>query len=342
MATEKITAWTTLLSRVIWFVVVLMVAVAVGKWLVTSQPATLPPAQTAKALPHPAINWAQVDADIVSLLKEAAAVAEAAATHRLAAWADVLMQRVDADFLEWYFGYWQQQTLGLKTIWYWSVSQVLSNAPEAAERMTEDIQEQFATRVLRPEIAQLELERLTNEVLKVYVTMVGEHLPSIPEKYQMPPPDWQRYLTNIAVITSRTEGNREIPLALKAFIGTTGASAVALGHALSPAIKQIGSKVSGTLAGKAAGSMAARTGAKVGAKAGGKFLGPLIGIGIIIWDVWDHYQTKKVERPILRQAIADYFTEVQQNLLHEPEAGVMSVIHTVEGNIISSLRKRPS
>ena len=31
MTTEKITAWTRLLSRVIWFVVVLIVAAAVGQ-----------------------------------------------------------------------------------------------------------------------------------------------------------------------------------------------------------------------------------------------------------------------------------------------------------------------
>ena len=252
------------------------------------------------------------------------------------------MTRVDADFLDWYFGYWHQQILGLKAIWYWSVTQVLSDAPAAAARITEDIQEQFATRVLRPEIAQLELERLTNEVLKIYVTKVSESLAPIPEKYQITPPDWERYLDDIAVVISRTEGNRDIPLTLKALTVTTGASTVALGYALHPAIKQIGSKVSGTLAGKAASNLAATTGAKVGAKAGGKFLGPIIGLGIIIWDVWDHQQTKKVERPVLRQAIADYFTEVQQNLLHAPESGVMSVLQTIEGNIISSLRKRSS
>jgi hypothetical protein len=342
MATEKIAAWTRLLSRVIWFVIVLIGAATVGQWLVTDQSATAPPAQTAKSLPKPAINWAQVDADIVHVLKDAASAAEEAATHKLEVWTNALMQRVDDDFLDWYFGYWNQQSLGLKALWYWSVSKVLSDAPDAAERLTAEIQAQFAARVLRPEIAQLELERLTNEVLKIYVTKVREYLAPIPEKYQITPPDWERYLDNIAVIIARTEGNRETPLTLKAFTVTTGASAVVLGPALVPAIKQIGGKVSGKLAGKAAGSMAAKTGAKVGVKAGSKLLGPMIGMGIILWDVWDHHQTQKDGRPILRQAIADYFTAVQQKLLHEPESGVMSVLHTIEGNIISSLRKRPA
>jgi hypothetical protein len=209
-------------------------------------------------------------------------------------------------------------------------------------RLTADIQAQFAMRVLRPEIAQLELERLTNEILTIYVTKVREYLAPMPEKYQLPLPEWERYLDDIAVIISRTEGNRATPLTLKALTVTIGASTVALGHALHPAIKQIGSHVSGTFAGKAAGNIAAKTGAKVGAKAGGKLLGPIIGIGIMTWEVWDHQQTKKVGRPILRQAIADYFTEVKQHLLHEPASGVMAMLHTIEGNIIASLRKRPA
>jgi hypothetical protein len=342
MATEKIAAWTRLLSRALWFVVVLIVAATVGKWLVMDRSPPAPPSHTSKSLPKPAINWAQIDADIVHTLKDAASAAEEAATYTLEAWTDALMQRVDEDFLDWYFGYWNQQILGLKAIWYWSVSQVLSNAPDAAEHITADIQAQFAMRVLRPEIAQLELERLTNEVLKIYVTKVSEYLAPIPEKYQLTPPDWERYLDDIAVVIARTEGNRATPLTLKALVVTTGASTAALGHALYPAIKQIGSKVSGTFAGKAAGNMVAKTGAKVGAKAGGKFLGPMIGLGIMTWEVWDHQQTKKVGRPILRQAIADYFTEVKQHLLHEPASGVMAVLHTIEENIIASLRKRPA
>ena len=175
MATETIAAWTKLLSRVIWCVIVLIVAVAVGKWLIMDRAATAPLVHTSKVLPKPAINWARVDADLVHTLQEAASVADEATTHKLDIWIDTLMKRVDDDFLDWYFSYWNQQILGLKAVWYWSFSQVLSDAPDAAERMTEDVQEQFTARVLRPEIAQLELERLATEVLQIYVTQVSEH-----------------------------------------------------------------------------------------------------------------------------------------------------------------------
>jgi hypothetical protein len=338
METRKITAWTRLLSRVIGLVVVLIVATTVGKWLMSHPPASTSP--PAKPLPKPAIDWAQVDKDLVHSLQAAASTAEAAATQKLDAWTEALMKRVDADFLEWYFNYWNQQTLALKGMWYWSVGQVLSDAPAAAARITEDIQEQFATRVLRPEIAQMELERLTSEVLHVYVTQVREQLSTIPEKYQLPQADWERYLDDIAVLTARTEGNRDVPLTLKALTASTAAGTIALGQALGPPLKNIAGKVSGKLTGKAAATLATKTGVKVGARVGGKLLGPITGIGIVIWDVWDHRQTQKVERPLLRQAIADYFAAMKQNLLHEPESGVLSVLHTIERNIVSSLRKQ--
>jgi hypothetical protein len=161
----------------------------------------------------------------------------------------------------------------------------------------------------------------------------------MPQRYQISPPDWERYLNDIAVITSRTAGNREVPLTLKTLTVSTAAGTVALGHALGPTLKQLGSKVSGKLVGTAAEKMAAKTGAKVSAKVGGKSLGAIIGIGILIWDVWDHQQLQKVERPRLRQAITDYFAEVKQNLLYEPESGIMSVLHTIEENIIAALHK---
>jgi hypothetical protein len=53
--------------------------------------------------------------------------------------------------------------------------------------------------------------------------------------------------------------------------------------------------------------------------------------------VWDHYETKVTNKPLLRATIIDYFAEIKESLLHDPEAGVMAVIHTVERNVLTSL-----
>src|SRR5262249_10276840 len=135
---------------------------------------------------------------------------------------------------------------------------------------------------------------------------------------------------------------RDVPLTLKTLTASTVGGTVALGRALAPALTQMGRKLSGTLAGKAAGTLAAHTGAKVGGKVGGKVLGATMGIGIVLWDVWDHRQPTQVVRPRLRQAIADYLTEVKQQLLYMPESGVIALLHTLEGSLIASRRPQAS
>lgn len=343
MNSDKLNAWTNLISKIVWLIVILIVAAGVGKWWLSREPAK--PVRVTKPVPEPPVDWTQVDAAIVASLAQARAAADTTATHKLNAWIDDLMWRVDRDFLDWYFGYWNQQKLGLKALGYAVMHYVFEDEPEAAERITEEVQEEFAQRVLRPQIAQLELERMTTEVLEVYVSSLARDLAGIPAEYKIPKPEWERYLDDIAVLTSNIEGNRQISLSLKAATVSTVGGGVMLSKSLSPAIKSMGTKVSGKLAGKAAGEaaagVAAKTGGKVTAKTGGKLFGLIVGFGIIIWDVWDHYETEEVERPMLREVISDYFVEVKQSLLYEPETGIMSIIHGIEGNVVSSLRTQP-
>ena len=329
------------IRTLIWLAVVIIILATAGKFLWKRQQPQHDKPQNAP-VPVAQTDWSQVDHEIVEALKQAHQAAETSAQAKLDAWTDSLMKRVDNDFLEWYFSYWTQQVLGLKAMWYWTAHELAINKPGLAEQITQDVQEQFAQRVLRPEIAQLELERISHEVLQVYVDNLTTKLAAIPTKYKIPQTDWERYLSDIAVMTSRTEGNREVSLTLKTVVASGVTGGAVLAKAMAPALKEIGGKVMAKLAGKAAGEVAAKTGGKVAAKVGGKMLGEIVGIGIIIWDVWDHYQTKKVDRPILRQNIADYFTEVKQHLLHEPDSGIITVIDTIEHNIVSSLRTKPS
>jgi hypothetical protein len=88
------------------------------------------------------------------------------------------------------------------------------------------------------------------------------------------------------------------------------------------------------------GTISAKTGGKVAAKAGGKFLGATVGVGVLVWDVWDHNKTKKENRPILRQSIEDYFKELKDILLKDPEVSMMVTFNDLEKQIFDSLRKQ--
>ena len=142
----------------------------------------------------------------------------------------------------------------------------------------------------------------------------------------------------MAVITKSVEGNREISLSLKALVGAGAGGALLLFRSLKPVLSKIGAGISAKLTSKAAAKMATKTGGKVAVRAGGKFVGTFIAVGIIIWDVWDHYATKKKARPVLKKNINDYFIELKRSILHDPDYGVMTVIFRMEGNIVETLK----
>ena len=154
-----------------------------------------------------------------------------------------------------------------------------------------------------------------------------------PGEYKIERADWDRYISDISVMVKNVEANRTTPLSLKALVGVTAGGTILLANTLKPIIIKIGSKISTKLAAKTAGKMAAKTGGKVAAKTGGKFLGTIIAVGIIIWDVWDHYATKKKAMPVLRQNIYDYLKEVKQSILHDPSYGIMTIIYGMEQSI---------
>jgi hypothetical protein len=103
------------------------------------------------------------------------------------------------------------------------------------------------------------------------------------------------------------------------------------------ALAGIGSKLGGKIAATATAKLAAKTGGKVAAKVGGKLLGPIVGVGIIVWDVWDHASTVSENTPVLRQSIYAYLDEMKLSLLDDPETGVMSVINQMEQQFRKSL-----
>ncbi len=339
---SRLFAWSDFLrsvSKVLWILVVLILVAGLGKMFLfksSKDVSTQPPLEKPVVVE---IDWAGVNNEVRDILKESRERSEKLAQNKLENWTVELMARVDSDFLEWYFSYWTQQSIGIKgllaQIWHW----VDSDSPSAVEKITEDVQQEFSNRVLRPKIAQLELERMINEIMNDYSTFLSTKLESIPGKYKIKSVDWDRFLRDIAIITSNVSGDREISLTLKTLVGAGAGGALVLFRSLKPVFTKIGSKISAKLSSKAAAGLATKTGGKVAMRAGGKFAGTLIAVGIIIWDVWDHHNTKKKAMPVLRKNIDDYFRELKMSILFDPEYGIMTIIYGMEKNIVDSISK---
>jgi hypothetical protein len=338
---ERLHAWSHLLrsiSKFLWLIVILIVLVALGKMFVFKSGKDSRVTEPVKKTVVKKVDWSQVDKEIEKVMVEARLETEKLAADRLDQWIDKNMARVDSDFLKWYFSYWTQQELGIKAllaqVWHW----VDSDSPSAAERVTREVQEEFTNRVIRPQIAQLEMERIIDEIVSYYTAVLKGKLEKIPGEYQIKPADWDRYISDISVMVKNVEANRGTSIPLKALVGLTAGGAILVVKALRPVITKIGAKISSKLAAKSAAKMAAKTGGKVAAKTGGKFLGAIIAVGIIIWDVWDHHATVKKAKPVLRQNIYDYLKEVKRSILHDPEYGIMTVIYQMEQGISKQAR----
>ncbi len=353
--TERIKAVSGLIDAVvklIWAAVIIIILAMIGKFLIWNEGAPFGDKEEEKsrikevmAPVEAGIVWDQIDKEIISALDKAQEKAEATASAELDRWIGELIVKMDEEFLDWYFSYWNQQKMGLMGLWYsarhwWDEDEY----PEAVDEITQDIQEQFTKMVLRPPIAQREMENIADKTVQQYIVSLSEELERIPIKYEIPQSEWDKYLEEIALTTSDVEGNRQTPLTLKALtVGSLGGAALvakSLATSLKPMISKIGTKLSSKMAAKAAAKTASKTGAKVAAKAGGKFFGSIVGIGIIAWDVYDHYNTRSTQKPILRRNLLDYFDVLKETLMYEPETGLMPITASIKNNILSSLVNR--
>lgn len=298
------------------------------------------------------IPWEKVDAAVAEAAARSRAKAEGYASGELETWNTQLMVRIDSDFLPWYFGYWNQQAIGLKTVWQGTKYELAGyitagDTPSPSQQMTNDIQQEFANRVLHPESAQLFLEQLTRKTVDLYLADLRQELAQVQVTYKIPQPVWDRYLEDIAVTTQRIEGDRTVPLTLKTLaVSSVGAGAIlttnltrmagCLETRLSAATaEKAGAEVAVSLGEK----MAAKTGGKVLAKAGGRFLGPVAAVAVIAWDVYDHHRTVSQNMPILRDSLTEYLGLLKESLLHDPQTGVAAALYEIDTAIVRSVSK---
>lgn len=347
--TNRLLAWVQLIRAIapfIWLAVILIVIIPLVGQLFISQAFSEKTAIKNTDAPQEVfiqkVDWSQIDAGMVSALEAARESAKNYAESELDIWVDELNNRVDNNFLDWYFGYFNQKQREFKTFFVQVSSGAIrlfnSGNPtpvkKVAEVITKEFQEEFAKRVLRPQIAQIKLERLTQNTVKNYLQNLQNNINNVPLNYQISQAEWNRYLNGIAITIADSEGKIS-SLSMKVLLG--GGAYLAVKPLVAPLVLKVGSKVVTKMAGKAGAKIAAKTGASLAGKIGAELLDPIVGIGIIIWDVWDYNRTVKVDRPILHKNIADYLQEMKLSILENSENGIMTAVDKIESEIIESI-----
>jgi hypothetical protein len=335
------------LDKLIWLVVLSIIAAIIGASVVSQHP------KVAVDMPNyiPIVNsvqWDRVDEAIRADLKIAHEDVEKFASQKLDVWVDDLMIAVDNSFLPWYFGYWNQQLLGIQSLFQTAYHWFNGNAATAEETQNKVVETEFNNRVLSPQTAQIYIQALTDESVNRYASILQNKLNITQQRLKISSVRWQRHLQDLALITRAAEGNRGTSLAFKSVGGTTLVGGIAVERGLT----KVGAKTLSKTVGKSVGKFTGKTAAKVIAKAGGTageavgeavafatapIVGPILGIGIVAWDLIDHFQTRKVNEPILRAEIEEYLTKMKAVILEDNSTGIMSAIHNLEVQVSESI-----
>ncbi|GFE68256.1 hypothetical protein [Chroococcus sp. FPU101] len=344
--TERLKAWVQIVKSItpyIWLLVILVVFIPlIGQFFITRSISqnipqkNLPKTEIVSITP---LKQSNLDQALLEALQNAETTAKNSASKELDDWMDELTERVDTSFLPWYFDYFNQKKIEFTAPITWMTSVVThwidTNNPSpsqaVAEKLTQDFQTEFAKRVLRPQVEQLKQERMTKETTQIYIDELKNNLAQVQIKYAIPQVEWERYLEGISLTIADTEGNLS-NLSMKLLVG---GSTYFLAKAIVPVAVKLGSKVMAKIAVKGSAKLAAKTGGAVAGELGFlPFLDPIVGVGIIIWDVWDYNHTVQVEKPILRAAILDYLQEIKVALLDD---NILSAIHQIEESLIKSI-----
>ncbi|EGK85296.1 hypothetical protein D0A34_02440 [Microcoleus vaginatus PCC 9802] len=324
-------------TPMIWTIVILVVIIPLlGNFLISQ---SLTNTRTTAVVVSPPHDFSKVNQDIKNAIQQSHTTAETFASKELDKWETEVIARVDNSFLDWYFDYFNQKKMEFTVPFNFVKSAVLNRFDMTAasravsEKLTEDFQREFANRVLVPKNAQLRFQLITQDTANLYISEVSKNVKVVQNNYSIPQVQWDKYLNDIATTIS-DKGNVS-NLSLKVLVGGSGylvAKPLILGVAA-----KVGSKVTAKVASKAAAKVATKTGGTVASQLGVSLIDPIVGIGIIIWDLWDYNHTVTVERPILREHIVEYLKDVKKSLLTNPESGIMAAIYQLESGLLKSL-----
>ncbi|MCC3404886.1 MAG: hypothetical protein JGK17_04690 [Microcoleus sp. PH2017_10_PVI_O_A] len=334
---KVITQFIKTVTPMIWTVVILVVIIPLlGNFLISQ---SLTNTATTTVVVSPPHDFSKVNQDIKNAIQKANTTAETFASKELDKWETEVIARVDNSFLDWYFDYFNQKKMEFTVPFNFVKSAVLNRFDMTAasravsEKLTEDFQREFANRVLVPKNAQLKFQLITQDTANLYIAEVSKNVKVVQNNYNIPQVQWDKYLNDIATTIS-DKGNVS-NLSLKVLVGGSGyliAKPLILGVAT-----KVGSKVTAKVASKAAAKIATKTGGTVASQLGVGLIDPIVGVGIIMWDLWDYNHTVTIERPILREHLVSYLKDVKKSLLTNPETGIMAAIYQLESGILKSL-----
>lgn len=293
--------------------------------------------------------WHQVDQEILAASKNATAPARRYATQTMDSWMDSVYQRTESDFIPWFTGYWTQQWLTVKVSWYKVSSQKGEKTP--AQRLDAYLQDQYHERVLDPVSEKIDPEAVTAQATAYYIQLLGQQLPPIAQRYNIPSEQFDAHLNAIPAITLAPPATSNATL-----YQLTHTEPLAKMPAYLALIDQVHKAATGPDAGrpdagissvairsseKLEASLAPRGAASAIAAAVGRVAGLMISVGMAGLGAITHQNERAEMEEQLRNSLYAALNEKKRSLIDSPEFGVLAGVYHVAGQIEGSLGDAP-
>ena len=278
-------------------------------------------------------GWLQMEEPMRMAFHRAEQKALAYAAQELRVWTTELKQRAEDDFFPWYFAYWNQQALALKTMGWHLMETPLAQGffgrqPSALQKTEKLIEEAFLTRVLHPSNAQQKIDALTRETVRIYLHALSEEMEAQKAVYGLRDQPWARYIDGVSGMLRAVEGNRQVPLVLKGATAASGVIAVTITRNIAAQIKLF-------LARRAAREMMEQS-MMYGARQAGRGYGWLGFTAVTVWDVYDHHRTVSQNLPVMRRLVYGCLDGLESQVMNDPRSGIVQTLEEVRRGIIKA------
>ncbi|MFA0888145.1 MAG: hypothetical protein ACC613_03485 [Synergistales bacterium] len=266
-------------------------------------------------------DWDSVNSDVKNAVEEARTQAEQVIGDGLNHFCMDLKLRVRDIFLPWFLSYSTQQKLRWLSLKSTVKGWVMADIPDSEAVLQGFVAQAFQERVLRPPLAQRDLELLLDRAVDTFSSQLKTNLESIRVKYEIQSGPWTQCLNDLADLSVSMPDSRSVDLDTKALSAVTALGLVELA----------GKSVSGSAEGVVSrASQSVRT-------VVARFPILTLVLALWVWDLADHAITVRRIRPELEESLDSYIDRLKESLAEDPDYGLKSVIAKVADQVTRKL-----
>ena len=295
--------------------------------------------------PIPADAWREIKEGIWTASALAQAEADTYAGQAMREWMARVRERVDADFIPWYSGYWTQQWIGIKASWY---EMNREDGDGSVERyVAQYLLEAFHDLVLEPAAVPSNPQTISSEAAAIYVRLLSQQLQCMPRLHAVPTRSLRRSLSQIPLIT--LSGSDPANAMLSEVLDRGDLAGTAAYDALISRWEPVGGALESASGKRHLDAVAEdsvsqyfadlplRAGGGAAATVVGEALGLFISAGVAAWSAVTHDQEKPAIESALKEALDAGLQDMWHGLMEDPERGVLYPVRHMSGQVESGL-----